>query len=348
MKTNVDKYQKVILNQKKLEEFIANQRLECKFTPKSMVFTCPICNKRDKLYMYRASGHFTCWVCKDSNGFSGRPEAALSRMTGMKPWEVRKLIYDGLNTGAEVSRQMGSFDFDLTGPQEEEIQEVDMSGWPDHAWPLHCYPIEAPAAAAGAAYLAGRGIPVEIAQQYQIRYNTHDKTVDFPVYVGERLVGWQSRKTYEGFFYKKSDVDKQFPKPLPKIISTPDIPRSHVFMFENRITSNKCVITEGPVDAIKCHLFGGNIAAMGKSISDGQLDRLYQKGVDSVFIGLDPDAASGVNELAQRIQARNMQSYLITIPDHYKDLGEMSFEEAYNCICSAEEFFPYQKLQLLF
>lgn len=338
-----------VVDPKKLEEFLRRSNLHYKTSNKSYIFDCPICKKKQKLYMLRDCGQFVCWTCKDNNGFAGRPEKALSKMLGLPYNTVKAAICMGGSTSAEVSQQVSSglmMDFNLSTSDKEDT-EVDTSKWPDLVWPLHCHEIDSESGRAGAVYLASRGIPVDVAKEYDIRYNIDDMTVDFPILVGSRLVGWQSRKT-ANLTYVVNDIMGSTVKKAPKILSTPDIPRDKVLMFQNRVTGKKAVIAEGPVDAIKCHLFGGNVATMGKAVSDGQLQVLYQKGVEEVYLALDPDAASGIDALIARIRKMGMTTYLVPIPDKYKDIGEMSFEAAFTAIQAADEIRPYEKLHMFF
>jgi len=103
-------------------------------------------------------------------------------------------------------------------------------------------------------------------------------------------------------------------------------------------------VTEGPVDAIKFHLCGGNVASCGKIVSDKQLEVILESGVRKIYLALDPDAMPEMRELAKKV---DIPVFVIKVPKETEerclrsgkkaDFGECSYEEAANAFSNAEE-----------
>lgn len=314
----------------RLETFIRETGVSFKPTNKSFVFTCPRCNKPDKLYIYRDGSSFICFVCAETTGFKGAPEYGLKEITGLPVPEIRKALY-----GAE--RQIAGEELLMNFQEDEEVgEELDLSldFAPDLIWPLHCYPLDSFDAKPGAKYLIGRGIPTDIAMEYDIRYSTEEKSIAFPVTVGEQMVGYQYRIIGPERYMVKGPYGDE-PRKRLKVRSTPDIPRDKVVMFQNRlIGASAAVLCEGPVDALKAHYIGGNVATMGKAVSDKQVAVIRNSGVKKVFIALDPDAALDIDPLV--IKLGGIETCLVEVPKPYKDLGEMPLDLATTTVLDAQ------------
>jgi hypothetical protein len=190
-------------------------------------------------------------------------------------------------------------------------------------------------------YLESRGIPLEVAQRYQIRYSPEKEAIVFPIMVNQVLVGWQYRtigKTQE-LLEDNTVVSKM------KAWSSKDIPRDRVFMFQdNLIASPHAVLCEGPIDAIKVDLVGGGVCAMGKVVTQAQVNRILMSGVRKVYVALDPDAFKELNPLLSKFTDA-VEVYRVEIPNVGKkpDLGALSFEEAKRCVLEAK---PLEKNRL--
>jgi hypothetical protein len=311
---------------KRLDAFLNETGLSFSANGRSYVFTCPRCHKADKLWMFQDGSSFVCFSgsCSDAN-FSGAVEYALKELTNRSLEDVRYAIYGDTYIAAEGFRFVIGEEED-----QEEIVELPM---PDLAWPLDYYPLDAAAAAPGVAYLVGRGILPDLAAEYGIRYSVDEKAIAFPVLVGEQLVGWQLRFLQERVFRKAERTIKQ------KVWTLPGTPRSRVVMFQNRLEgSDACVLCEGPVDGIKAHYVGGNIASMGKKVGDRQIDVIRRSGVQKVYVALDPDAAADFEPLARKFDGLDV--FKVVVPKPYKDLGEMPIDEATDTILAAEPLSP--------
>lgn len=318
----------------KLASFIGESGLSFRTTGKSYIFDCPLCGRSQKLYIRKADGKFVCWTCPSSKGFKGAPEFALTELTGTPLKRIRELLYGDKHYQASQALDISLRDF----TSEEDALDEELESFedlPDLAWPYHCLPLSYPGAANGVAYLAGRGIPVEVASVYDIRYSPEKRSVVFPVWVGRRLVGYQYRTIDETLVTKPDGT----PVELLKTTSSQDIPRDRCVMFSNRLTSDFAILCEGPVDALKVHLLGsGNIASMGKKVSTQQIELLLKSGIKKLYLALDPDAALEINPILRRIGG--VEGYLVELPckpgQSKLDLGSLSMKEARDCILSAK------------
>ncbi len=326
----------------RLESFVKNSGLSYRLTSRSYVFTCPLCRKKNLLYIARNTGQFVCFKCRETRGFRGAPEYALKELTQRPINEIRKALYGDMVVAA-TSFLVLRFDDLLEEGQEEPLPEEEPL--PDLVWPYHCYPIDEKHSKNGRLYLEGRGIPVELAREYDIRYSPPQRSVAFPVQVGDRLVGWQYRIIDpETVVTPEGDVIKRL-----KIWSDSGedevFPRDRVVMFANRLQGNHAVLCEGPVDALKAHLVGGNIASMGKAVSIKQTQLLLAAGIRKLYLALDPDAAAEIDPLLEKFE--DVEVFRVVVPEGFKDLGAMTLEGARDAILASEPL-PRGRMHLHF
>lgn len=288
---------------------------------KSFIMTCPRCSKKDKLYLRRKDGRFVCWYCKEIDGFNGKPEYALHELSGVPVQEIRKKLYgDDVRRPAEVY-----LDIDIRDFEDEDADDfLDLAPKVKAvAWPLDFYDLSHEVSGPGRDYLEGRGIPTSVAREYGIRYYPGKRRIIFPVQSRGELYGWQERLTEGDKPYWDARRQKVV-SPL-KVVTMTDLPRDRVLMFADRLNgSDHCVLTEGPVDALKAHLCGGNVATMGKAVAGSQLDLIQSAGVSRVYLGLDPDAYLEVNRIRKILT--DVVLYDLRPPAPYNDLGEMPME----------------------
>lgn len=309
-----------------LKEVLDEYGVPYKQNSRSFILDCPRCNKKDKLYFEKSNGWFVCWYCRELTNFKGRPEYALSEVIGQSIGEVKEKLYGKdqvkLNGSNILDIKLKDFFSDEDEPDNDATDE-----FPTIYWPLTAHEIDQPLAQRGAEYLNGRGISIEIAKQYGIRYDTPSRRVLFPVHGTDgRLLGYQKRLIVPHEYY---DEDEGVLRSVPKVLSTKAIPRDRVFMFWERMKgSEHAVVTEGPVDALKAHLCGGNIASMGKAMSRQQIELLRNSGIKRVYLALDPDAADETSRLVNEFYS-DMEVFYMPPAAGYKDLGEMPMEAVY-------------------
>ncbi len=225
--------------------------------------------KAEQLYAFR----FSCFsgACA---GWGGRPEFALAELLGISVGAARQeLTGDG---GLVVySRREDPF--------QERPELLEPAQAPTVEWPHQFIPLGQPGSEPGTAYMESRGVPVEIAQQYGVRYSVIDRSVAFPVEVQGRLLGWQLRLAIPHVWVGEDGTKHT----SNKATTSPGLQRAQ-WMFGDRCLGSRLAFAlEGPLDAIKAHLVGGNLASMGKVITTSLLRALAAYPWEELCIGLD-------------------------------------------------------------
>lgn len=318
-----------------LARIIEESGVEHRTNGRSFIFTCPRCDKRDKLMMFKADGRFVCWVCAEISNFRGRPEYALAELLpSLSLKEIQDKIYGDSHQGIQAE-DFFQIQLEEFFPDRWEIPPDLIALARGMPWPLDFHPIDQPHAKRGLAYLEKRGIGLELAKSYGLRYCPPQQRVIFPIMFGAKLLGWQARAVFDTEW---EDEDGEL-RSAPKILTTGK--RDQVVMFADRLVgSEHAVICEGPVDALKAHLCGGNIATMGKVVSRAQLDLIRKGGVKRVYLALDPDAALETMRLCSELGDLDLYR-LLPSPGH-KDLGDMTPEQVRESFDSAPRVFPGQ------
>ncbi len=299
----------------------------------SYKFTCPLCEKKEKLYMRKGDGRFVCWICKETSGFQGRPEFALTKLLDMPIGQIKKLLYgDGVTDHLKGYLEKPVWK-DFWGEDDEEfdlgVEPLLPTGT---CWPPDFVGPEDMAFATGARYLHRRGLTIEHVNAYQIKYDPPSNRVIFPFIIDGRILGWQAR--YIGNLLKVNpNTGKEYR--IPKALTTlpPGIQGTYV-MFQDRLKgSEHCVLTEGPIDAIKAHLCGGNVASLGKGVTKNQL-KTIAKYVRKLYIGLDPDAGTDIRRIVDE-HSDDFDIYLMQPPSGREDFGDCTPEETYEAFMKA-------------
>lgn len=299
----------------------------------SYIFTCPKCEKKKKLYISKASGNFICFFCTETENYKGRPEYALSDLLGVPVRVLRAQLYGEGDVPVEVHLDFQLIDF--FGDEDEE--DPDAEQIPLVHWPHDFLEIDDPKALRGREYLRGRGVAPSMAARYGIRYSPLQERVVFPVADGEKLYGWQARATKPTRFVDGLGRTRD----IPKILSSTGIPRAKTLMFSDRLRgSEHAVLCEGPVDALKAHYCGGNVAAMGKAVTPGQVQLLINGGVKRLYLALDPDASNEMQRL-MRDHFDDFELYEMRAKGGGKaDLGAMSYEDVFELFLDARRLPP--------
>lgn len=315
---------------KNLREYLATSGLKWKESQTSYIFTCPRCQKPEKLWMFKETGRFICFYCAEIDGFKGRPEFALSDLLGVNVGEVRKDLYGDSLPPAELFFDPGELE-NWYSDDDFEDGPPDLEALQTRLWPPDCFPIISPLAQRGRDYLAGRGIPLDLAMAYNIHYSGPQTRVCFPVEYRGKLYGWQGRFIGTTDFFNEETGKK---KTIPKVLTTPGLKKDQTVMFADRLErTDQIIICEGPVDAIKCHYCtpelgrsAGNVATMGKAVSQAQVNLIKYSGVKRIYLALDPDAAAEMERLVRSFM-QYAEVYFMAVPLPYKDFGEMPCEE---------------------
>lgn len=303
---------------KALREIIETGSVSFKENAASFLFACPICQKSQKLAIRKRDGVFRCWVCAETEGFKGKAQYALARLYGGLPRDYEPQLYGG----AQPIGHLPELELnDIWSDDEFEEPEPELDGW---EWPPSVIPIDHKKAERGLAYLEGRGLPADVCLRYGVHYNPHDNRVMFPFYVGKELVGWQGRICGPT---ERTDPATGRTFNIPKALTTmQEEVVGRYLMFGNRVTAEHCVLTEGPISAMKADLCGGNVASLGKAVTPSQLKWIGTR-VKRVYLGLDPDAARDIMRVVQQFTEYEVECYLLPPADGREDLGDCTFEE---------------------
>ncbi len=220
---------------------------------------------------------------------------------------------------------------DLWGYEEEEFGFELEEELPEVPWDPNIVDYKDPKFEPGFKYLRSRGLDDRHVMEYDIRYNPVSKRVIFPVKVNNRLLGWQGRYIENTTFVRDGREIH-----LPKVVTSTGLKKDLVLMFQDRLKGrDHCILTEGPVSALKANLCGGNVASMGKNVSDKQLD-IIVKSVPKLYLGLDPDAAKEIDTICRKLYGK-IKLYHLPPPPGREDLGDATEEEVLCAYRSAEE-----------
>jgi hypothetical protein len=311
-----------ILDVNALRETIVAGGVPFKQNAGSYIFACPRCLKRDKLYVRKRDGRFKCFYCAEVQGFSGWADWALAELLGRPQPELRALLY-----GDIVGQGTESFTVQLKDPwadEEDEILEESADDLVEVCWSPDIVDLDHGLAQKGVRYLESRGIDLDLARQYKLRYDVPSKRVVFPCWVGGRLYGWQSRYVDQTTVV---DLEQSRVKQIPKMLTQGQI-GGKILMFQDRlIGSHHAVLVEGPIDAIKCHDCGGNVAAMGKGVSTRQLEIISRMGIRKLYVGLDPDASQDIMRIVRQAETLGMTCFRLNPPPGRQDLGDATLAE---------------------
>lgn len=321
----------------RLDRFMRESNISYHESGQSYIMECPVCHKRDKFYIRKSDGQARCWHCyREAGDPGGKPEFGLSLITGLSISEISSRLYAWQASGSSHKYRL---DLKELFPVEEDQYTTSAPELPAADFPFGCYPLsDTFHSSRGVQYLEGRGVPQAVAEAYDVRYWTAQRKVVFPVIMHGRMVGWQWRtidkiEPYEGI------VDGK-----PKLITPPKtktyegLQRDRALMFHDRLLGSRhCVLAEGPFDALKAHLCGGNVATMGKVIGDSQLDLIAAAGIKRIYSGLDPDAIQTTADLARNRGVEDL--WWMEIPKEYEDLGQMPMEHVLDIFHDAKRVF---------
>lgn len=279
---------------------------------RSYILKCPSCNET-KLHFDKTELNFICFAGKC--GVKGQAYKLYGLIKGIAPGEAYKELFK------PQEKKTSSLDFDDFFVRREPI--IESEGRNFHI-PEHFMLLSSLECKDGVDYLTARGIPVEIAQEYGITYSPVLRRVIFPIKMPSgSIVGYQARAI--------DDVDKK-----DKMRNNEGFKKGRTVMFMDRAKNHPhIIIAEGPVDAIKFHLCGGNVATLGKEITDAQIRMINGAKAMKVYWALDDDAADLIKGYSEKLL---QACYIIQIPIKARsrilasgktkvDFGECTFQE---------------------
>lgn len=280
----------------KTQTFLKNHGISFKDTTNSLIVTCPLCFK-EKLYFSKLEANFICFSCSE-NLKGSTPYYALSLLTNIPIQDIKS-------------------EFEVI--ESKPVHQVYAISKVTTVYiPQRFIAISDPEAIDGANYLFKRGIDLETAAKYNIKYDPKNRMVVFLCKEGSHYVGYQSRA-----------IDKDVPKEKQKYTMS-GFEKSKHFLFQEYIKGDSVILAEGPVSAIKFAKTGISfVASMGKAISKAQVDKLLALGVKNVYLGLDRDAFKEINIFIKKYSTV-FDIYYLKVPDDEEDFGSCSFEKCVN------------------
>jgi hypothetical protein len=298
-----------MFNSQVLREIIDRGGIPFKEGAVSFIFSCPRCRKARKLYIRKTDGKFVCFVCR-KDGFYGEAPYALKELYSIPLQELQNRLY-----GARVQQFSNFMDLKFNSPwltNEEFGKEESTEGLGEVTLSPSFVGPNTNLFTPGQIYLNKRGIDDSRIRKYNILYNPVWRTVVFPVYEADRLVGWQERSTVNDFKYTLKHFQKE-----------------KTLMFLNNLNNSKhAILCEGPVDGIKTDLCGGGVVTMGKGVSSAQLDIIKAR-TRKLYLALDPDATEELDKICRHMFDYMDKIYILMPPKGKKDLGVCSFEEVF-------------------
>ena len=298
----------------KLANFVNANFSKRRQTAQSWVWDCPNpgCKAKAKLYIRKRDGEYICFKCKGQHSF-GSLAKLLAELTGLDFRDVHNQIYGVLDGTLDLDDSLDPIE------EENDVEELTIIEWPEKY-----LKIDDPDAYLGLKYLQSRGVSLEIANYYSIRYSIEKKRVCFPVYDGKDLIGWQGRLIYE------SDN-------IPKALTSKGLKKGHALMFASLVPYNPphLVVCEGPIDAIKMHFVKNAVATMGKGVSSQQIKKILDLRPETVYLGLDSDAFYETEKLYKLLKNKTKVKIIKPLPA--LDLGAMTYEQTKKAFEEAEE-----------
>lgn len=309
------------MNQK-IELFIQNHNLTPRFiTARSFVFDCPVCNGKSKLYIQKSNGQSICFRQETAECPQKGSSAAyvLSLLSGVPFFAVKREMESGdIQLTNEINIKL-----DLDEPLKKTLNPVPVSELPPD-W----LPLTDPTSLPGLTYATiERGVAASILSKEGIGYSPSQRRLVIPAIMNKQLYGWQSRAI--------DPVQKGY-----KMRGMKGNWKNGSLMFhDNLIDSPHAIIAEGPFDALKFHLAGGNIATMGKSISTDQFALIIDQLPQSIYFALDRDADELVAGYVSLLKSMLYPGrfYKIEVPARRDDFGDCSPEECLQAFKAAKE-----------
>jgi hypothetical protein len=303
----------------KLELFFEKHNVKPKkANARSYIFDCPACGGNEKLYIEKSSGRSICFKHKTEECPTAKTGIihTLHLLSEVPHRIIKEELSDKIiTTQEEVLSLEDEVDLEIENQKKKELSPIDVK-----QLPFDCKPIDWPEAKEGLDYLTGRGLDLETLKRQNVMYSNRYRRVIFPVIMNGEMYGWQGRA-----------VDKNNPL---RMYNLPGEWKTKTLMFfDNLKGSDKAILAEGAISALKFSKVGGFVATMGKVISQKQIDMVLDLGVKKVYLALDPDAINEMEDLTKRLLMQTkykVECFLIKVPVDKEDFGDCSYDECVN------------------
>lgn len=315
---------------------LVERGLRVRSGPQSYIATCPRCHKKDRLYIRKRDGRYRCMKCgPDFEGYD--TDLPLHELSGIDRGELQDILFGGRIAGTVEAIHVDWHDYWGEFGAEDE---VGLDSEPTEIlWSPDIINMDDPRAQRGVEYLSKRGVNLETAVRYGLRFNKAESRVIFPVEQEGILKGWQGRYTGQTDFFNEETMTRFV---IPKVLTVGNI-GGRALMYQDRLKgSAHCVMTEGPFDCLMADLCGGNVATMGKGVSRKQMEIIAQSGVKKLYVGLDPDAPEDIERVVKEMSERGLECYRLEPPKGYADLGASTPEAVLEAFRAAKRARPGQ------
>lgn len=285
---------------------------------RSLIFDCPSCGGKKKLYIEKESGRSACF----KQGSIGKcpqgslPEYALHLIIGIPSRQIKDMLYNG---AVHIKKDLDKPSFEKQTQKITNLKPIGMSDLPMDIQYRGMKDFKE-----GADYLLSRGINSDICEKYMIGYSPSMRRVIFPVKMNNKIYGWQGRAI--------DKVDKKY-----RMYNLPGPWKAKSLMFyDNLKDKDYAIIAEGGISALKFDQVGGVVASMGKMISKDQLKLIINAGIKKIYLALDRDAFAINEEVRYYITQYSIQCFKIEVPEHRDDFGDCTFEECQKAFAEAK------------
>lgn len=285
--------------------------------------SCPVCGRDDKFSILKDNGACICY--RASCEFGKRWFEDWIRLTLHIPYKDARDMLHGSQT--DLPKVIENIDFHIKADSDEELPTDGLMPilFPE----FHMLPLSDRQCEDGLNYVLNRGISRAMIEKYNLVYSKLYRRVYIPVIIDGICYGYQGRHV--------DDVPSEM-----RMRNNEGFSREALVMFaDNMADEDYAVLAEGPFDALKFELVGGNIATMGKVVTAKQLGIIKSYGIRKLYLALDEDAASETNGI---VQSGEFETYLVKVPESCKvrcaaagkkaDFGECTFEE---CLLAFQE-----------
>ena len=307
---------------------------------------CPFCDtSKNKLAVNPEKGVFQCWVC----GERGPIFKLLEQLLSLRVITVADM--KAVVSGGVLSRLTDA----VTTHKKVEEKKHLWSATSPCVYPPHVYSLTTftpknilagRIKQAAYNYLDSRGVSIKDIKRYRLAvccnldsvYHGHIFIPALGSY-GRQLVFWTTRAMSDRVSPKSLHASKKYSRFSAK----------HIVMNEHFITGNEVAICEGPFDAFSIMAATGipAIPLLGKVLHPYHASILRQKGIEKVYICLDPDAVASVDNLANRLESETVKVYPVFLAggdpnDVSHETLKAAFEKATSNFDNSLSFFVDQ------
>lgn len=272
------------------------------------LFKCPFCNHhKKKLSINIKKDVAKCWICEWSTG-------SLYKLILFKGSESNKSMWSEFDDRIRLEKSKS--DFMQMVKEDDIIDRKNNSLYlPDGFKTIVSSPNKEVMR-----YLMGRGVDLSDFYRWQIGYALEGK------YAGRVIFPSFNENGYLNHFVGRAFWDSKFPKYMTPPVSKKDIIFNDLYINWDR----PLTIVEGVFDAVKAGY--NSIPILGKSISEKS--KLFKKIVENgndIYIALDQGEDKSTSRMVDLFRDYNLKCFVVKLPEHVEDVGEMSKEEFRRC-----------------